>query len=139
MKLLYIDEIKLEKMENSRPFVVKYKVIKTEKQYQEYFEILSTLAPHYSFDEIELLQLLIAKWESDKHQIEQKDPVQLLKSIMKTNKLKAKDLIPILNLSKGTISKILNYQKGISKSSIRKLSKHFKINQSAFNRTYNLY
>ena len=139
MKLLYIYVIKLEKMKNSRPFVVKYKVIKTEKQYHEYFEILSTLAPQYSPDEIELLQLLIDKWESDKHKIEQKDPVQLLKSLLKRNNLKAKDLIPILNLSKGTISKILNYQKGISKSSIRKLSNHFKISQSAFNRTYNLY
>ena len=44
----------------------------------------------------------------------------------------------ILDLSKGTISKILNYQKGLSKDTIRKLSDYFKINQEAFNRPYKL-
>jgi len=41
-------------------------------------------------------------------------------------------------LSKGTISKILNYYKGLSKETIRKLSDYFKIAQEAFNRPYRL-
>ena len=126
-------------MENPRPFVIKYKVVKTESQFLEYREILSSLSPQYSLDEIELLQLLLEKWESDKHNIQQKDPIKLLKSLMDSQNLKAKDLVVILNLSKGTVSKILNYQKGLSKSSIRILSEYFKIDQSTLNRSYSLY
>ena len=126
-------------MDNPRPFVVKYKVIKTATQYQEYCVILSTLAPQYSQDEIELLQLLIDKWEADKHNFQHKDPIQLLKALMSLQNLKAKDLVIILSLSKGTVSKVLNYQKGLSKTTIRKLSEYFKLSQSAFNKSYQLF
>ena len=54
-------------MENPRPFVIKYKVVKTESQYLEYSKILTSLSPQYSLDEIELLQLLLEKWESPEH------------------------------------------------------------------------
>ncbi len=57
---------------------------------------------------------------------------------MEGNNLKATDLNKILSLSKGTVSKILNYQKGLSKETIRKLSKHFHVSQEAFNRPYKL-
>lgn len=52
--------------------------------------------------------------------------------------LKAKDVGEILDLSKGTVSKILNYHKGLSKETIRKLSAHFELSQEAFNRPYDL-
>ena len=57
---------------------------------------------------------------------------------MEENSLKPKDLVEILELSKGTVSKILNYHKGLSKETIRKLSQYFKISQEAFNRPYRL-
>ncbi len=57
---------------------------------------------------------------------------------MEEHKMKAKDLVEVLNLSKGTVSKILNYQTGLSKETIRKLSERFKLNQEAFNRPYRL-
>ena len=57
---------------------------------------------------------------------------------MEDHSLKAKDLASILNLTKGTVSKILNYQTGLSKDTIRKLSDRFKLNQEAFNRPYKL-
>ena len=57
---------------------------------------------------------------------------------MEENNLKAVDLATILNLSKGTVSKILNRQKGLSKETIRKLSDYFKVSQEAFNRPYKL-
>jgi len=57
---------------------------------------------------------------------------------MSEHKMKAKDLVEILDLSKGTISKILNYQTGLSKETIRNLSNRFKLNQEAFNRPYKL-
>ena len=57
---------------------------------------------------------------------------------MENHDLQAKDLVAIMDLSKGTISKILNYHKGLSKDTIRKLSDYFKVSQEAFNRPYEL-
>lgn len=89
-------------------------------------------------DEIELLTLLIEKWDKEHNSFDELDPVELIKALMEENSLKAKDLIDILELSKGTISKILSYHKGLSKETIRKLSDYFKISQEAFNRSYKL-
>ena len=120
---------------------LKYTVIKTEDQYYRYCRIVEKLVfeneTRYS-DDIELLELLINKWDEDHNTFANTDPVELLKSLMADNGLKAKDLSEILNLSKGTVSKILNYQKGFSKQTIRILSTYFKLRQEAFNRHYDL-
>lgn len=120
---------------------LKYTVIKNQKQYDEYCNNLEALISKDDdkfSDEIELLTILIEKWDNEHNSFEDVDPIELLKSLMESNNLKAKDLIGILVLSKGTISKILNYQKGLSKETIRKLSNHFNISQEAFNRPYKL-
>ena len=57
---------------------------------------------------------------------------------MKEHELKAKDLVHIVGKSKGYISDILHYKKGLSKDVIRSLSEYFKINQEGFNRPYKL-
>ena len=120
---------------------LKYILIKTEEQYYNYCNILEELVIQDSedlSDEIDLLTLLIEKWDVEHNTFEDLDPVELIKALMEENKLKSKDLVEILSLSKGTISKILNYHKGLSKGTIRKLSRHFKVSQAAFNRTYEL-
>ena len=91
-----------------------------------------------SNDEIDLLTLLIEKWDIEHSTFNDSDPVELLKTLMEEHDLKAKDLVDILDLSKGTVSKILNYHKGLSKDTIRKLSDYFKLSQEAFNRPYRL-
>lgn len=121
--------------------LLKYVVIKTENQYNEYCNILEELLSvndNSKNDEIELLTLLIEKWEDKHNSFDELTPIELLKALMEENNLKAVDMTDILDLSKGTISKILNYQKGLSKETIRKLSYYFKINQEAFNRPYKL-
>ena len=57
---------------------------------------------------------------------------------MEERPLKSKDLVVILDVSKGYVSDILNYKKGLSKDVIRKLAEHFKVSQEAFNRPYKL-
>ncbi len=119
---------------------LKYKVIKSEKQYLEYCNMLENIlitTPDNS-DEIELLTLLIEKWDEEHFSNQSNDPVEIIKSLMEENNLKSKDLAEILGLSKSTVSKILNYHKGISKETIRKLSDFFKVSQQAFNRPYKL-
>lgn len=120
---------------------MKYKIVKSERQYDEYCKILETLVfknRKKEEDEIELLTLLIEKYDAENYQTPELDPIQLLKSLMEEHELKAKDLVEILELTKGTISKILNYETGLSKDTIRKLSYRFKLNQEAFNRPYRL-
>jgi len=57
---------------------------------------------------------------------------------MEVNQLKAKDIASILGVTKGLVSGILNYKRGLSKGNIRILANHFKINQEALNRPYKL-
>ena len=118
-----------------------YKIIKSAKQYEEYCMRLHLLLEQKSQqneDEIELLTLLVETWDSSQYQEPDLDPVQIIKELMKEHNLKSKDLTKILELSKGTVSKILNYQKGLSKDTIRKLSNQFKLTQETFNRPYKL-
>ncbi len=120
---------------------LKYTIIKTKKQYNNYCNILESIVIRNSKadkDEVELLSLLIEKWDSDINSFSNLNPVELLKALMEANSLKPKDIVEILTLSKGTVSKILNYQKGLSKDTIRKLSSYFKVSQEAFNRPYKL-
>ena len=69
-------------MRSNRPFILKYKVIKTDEQYREYCEVLASLPSQYAVDEIELLQLLITHWESSTKIPNADDPVKLLKLLM---------------------------------------------------------
>lgn len=120
---------------------LKYTVIKTKKQYKEYCDLLEKLIITENkshSDEIDLLTLLITKWDSESNSFDDLDPVELIKTLMKQNSLKSRDLVDILGLSKGTVSKILNYKKGLSKDTIRSLSNYFKVSQAAFNRPYKL-
>jgi len=120
---------------------LKYTVIKTEVQYSSYCNTLEQLVQENKsklIDEIELLTLLIEKWDRDHNTFEELSPLELIKALMKDHDLKSKDLVKILGLSKGTVSKILNCQKGLSKETIRNLAHYFKLTQEAFNRPYPL-
>lgn len=120
---------------------LRYSIIKTETQYNEYCEMHEKLVFddfESNKDEIELLSLLIEKWDDEHYERRNSNPIEILKSLMEDHQLKAKDVAKILSLSKGTVSKILNYQTGLSKETIRRLSTHFKMNQEAFNRPYKL-
>lgn len=118
-----------------------YRIIKSESEYNDYCDELHDLVKNESTrnsDEVELLTLLIEKWDSENIEFTELDPIQLIKELMNQNELNATELGEILSLSKGTISKMLNYRKGLSKDTIRKLASHFKLSQEAFNRPYHL-
>ena len=119
-----------------------YTIIKTKTQYKEYSKILMELGckkhSKQNEDEIELLELLIEKWEKDNLKNEDSNPIELLKFLMDNHNMSRNDLIDILEITKGTLSKILSYKKGLSKKVIRKLSETFKVSQEAFNRSYPL-
>ena|ERR1700749_1791380 len=89
-------------------------------------------------EEIDLLTLLIEKWDEEHNTLGESDPVEVLKYLMAEHKLKAKNLADILSVSPGFISEILSYKKGFSKENIWKLAEHFKVKQELFNRPYKL-
>jgi HTH-type transcriptional regulator/antitoxin HigA len=122
---------------------LKYKVIRTKTQYGEYCRILEDLVFSGSKDsgvkdEIDLITVLVEKWDAEHNIFDEVDPIRLLHSFMEDHKLKPKDLVTILGVSKGYVSEILHYKKGLSKDVIRRLAEHFKVTQEAFNRPYKL-
>ena len=124
---------------------LKYTIIKSRKQYDKYCNTLEELVLQNEgtknskiLEEIELLTLLIEKWDEENNSFKELDPVQLIKALMTENNLKAKDLVVIMGISKGMVSSILNYRKGLSKENIRKLASYFNLSQEAFNRPYKI-
>jgi HTH-type transcriptional regulator/antitoxin HigA len=122
---------------------MKYTIIKSATQYKVYCDTLEKLLEKGGnrkdvLDEIELITLLIEKWDAEHSTLNEVDPIELLHSLMHDRNLKAKDLVGILGVSKGLVSDILNYKKGLSKEIIRILSAYFKVSQEAFNRPYKL-
>lgn len=115
-----------------------YTVIHTARQYNRYCKRLEALVFGPSKnkqikDEIELLTLLIEHYDEERRALQKKDPIALLKSLMKEHRLRAVDLASILDVGENLVSEILNRKKGLSKRSIRILSDHFKVRQEAFN------
>ena len=122
-----------------------YTIIRSEEQYMTYCNDLEKLTLKYDskssvilLDLIDTITLLIEKYDEEHSKLKEVDPIQLLKSLMHEKNLKQKDLVDLLKVSKGHLSDILNYKKGLSKNVIRILSEKFKVRQSAFNRPYNL-
>src|SRR5579863_1191697 len=120
-----------------------YKIIKSLRQYKEYCSILETLViakkkTQAQQDTIDLLTLLIEKWDQEHNTFSEADPVELLDFLMKENKMKAIDLARELEISKSLLSDILHYRRGLSREVIRKLASRFKVSQELFNKPYKL-
>ena len=68
--------------------ILQYKIIKTDAQYNRYCDLLESLVDHGKKtkaiqDEIELLTLLIEKYDSEHNSFDDADPIELLKTLMK--------------------------------------------------------
>jgi len=124
---------------------LKYYIIESKEQYFDYCSILEKLVfseedinSRAKEREIDLLTLLIETWDRKHHHIEPMAPISLLKSLMEDHQLKAKDLVPILDLSKSTVSRILSCQIALTRKNIERLAQYFKVFPDAFNAYYEL-
>ncbi|TFF40607.1 helix-turn-helix domain-containing protein [Mucilaginibacter psychrotolerans] len=121
---------------------IKYTIIKNESQYKDYCDQLEVLLTQEKVetlqDEVDLLTLLIEKYDEEHNSFAETDPIKLLRSLMDDHQLIPQDMVMILGISKGYVSDILHYKKGLSKEVIRKLADYFKVKQEAFNRPYKL-
>lgn len=117
---------------------MKFKIIKTDKQYFKYcrlHEELSDDEDNYS-DELEILELLVEQYDR-KHSIckEILSSVDFLKSLMVSNELTPLWLVLQLNkenITTETIEAVLTGQEKISEDLAFDLSQRFKVESSAF-------
>lgn len=122
---------------------LKYKVIKTTKQYDQYCRELETLVVQKKKsaavrDVIELLEVLIEKYDRDHNTFADADPIEVLSYLMQSNGIKSVELAAELGISTSLLSDVLHRRRGLSKENIRKLSERFSVNQELFNRPYPL-
>jgi len=103
------------------------KPIKNEKDYDkalervdELMELNPKLGTQES-DELEILAMLIEKYEEKEWAISEPDPIEAIKVRMEQMHLKQKDLIPYIG-NKSKVSEVLNRKVGLSLSMITNIA-----------------
>ncbi len=77
-------------------------------------------------DELEVLMLLVEKYEDDHYAIPPSDPVEAIKFLMEQNSLSRKDLEPYIGTS-GRVSEVLSKKRTLTLAMIKKLHEGLKI------------
>ena len=105
------------------------KPIKTEKDYQKALKRLEIIFDAHpgtkEGDELDILALLIERYEDEHYPIEAPDPIEAIKFRMEQMGYKQKDLEEIIGY-KGHVSEILNRKRKLTLEMVRKL--HEKLN-----------
>lgn len=113
--------------------------IKNEQDYQLAIQRLEQIfnadANTDEGDELEVLSMLIEKYESEHFPIEQPDPIEAILFRMDQLNLKQKDLADILGY-KSRVSEVLNRKRKLNLSMIRKLSTTLNIPTSVLVQEY---
>jgi HTH-type transcriptional regulator/antitoxin HigA len=100
------------------------KIIKTEEEYEAALvrieELMNSVPGSPQEEELELLALLVSKYEDERYPISPPDPVDAILFRMDQQGLSARDLIPSLG-SQSRVSEVLNRKRPLSLAMIRKL------------------
>lgn len=103
---------------------MKPKIIKSEAEYEATLarieKIFDARPGTPKGDELELLLLLVETYENRVYPIDLPDPIEALRFRMDQQGLKPKDLVPYIG-SKSKVSEVLNGQRPLSLTMIRKL------------------
>jgi HTH-type transcriptional regulator/antitoxin HigA len=109
-----------------RDLDMELKIIETEEEYNNAIARIDELfdAKKGSKDakELDLLVLLVNKYELENFPIDKPDPIEYIKIRMEEMGLKASDLVPYMG-NKGNVSRVLNRKRGLSIEMIRNLHK----------------
>ena len=109
---------------------MKISPIKTEKNYKRALGRLEVIFDaelgSEDGDELEILSILIEKYEKEKFPIGMPDPIEAIKFRMEQLGMKQKDLAEVVGL-KSRVSEILNKKRKLTIDMIRKLSKSLSI------------
>ncbi len=77
-------------------------------------------------DELDVLMLLVEKYEEDHFEIPASDPVEAIKFFMEQNGLSRKDLEPFIGAS-GRVSEVLNKKRELTLPMIKRLHRGLRI------------
>ena len=77
-------------------------------------------------DELDVLMLLVEKYEEENYPMPASDPIEAIKFLMEQNGLSRKDLEPYIGAS-GRVSEILNKRRNLTLPMIRRLHDDLKI------------
>jgi HTH-type transcriptional regulator / antitoxin HigA len=128
--------------------ILQYKPVKSLAQYKSYESYLEKLLwikekSEADKESIAVLISLIGKWDADHNtsspvvpKAPPRDPIEVLDSLMKENRVNSSDLASTLGISQSGISDILNYRQELSDELIAKLSQKFKVSLDVFSKVY---
>jgi HTH-type transcriptional regulator/antitoxin HigA len=109
---------------------MKAKLIKTEEEYQMALSIIDELfditPENERFNEVELLITLVELYEQQHYKIEAPDPIEAIKFRMEQMGMKKIDMTKFFG-TRGRVSEILNRQRDLTLTMIKKLHKEFGI------------
>ena len=77
-------------------------------------------------DELDVLMLLVEKYEEEYYAIPASDPIEAIKFLMEQNSLSRKDLEPYIGTS-GRVSEVLSRKRSLTLAMIKKLHEGLKI------------
>jgi HTH-type transcriptional regulator/antitoxin HigA len=107
-----------------------FKVIKSDAEYRaalaQFEAMLELPEDQRDYDGMELLSMLIEKYEDEHHRLAPPDPIEAIKFRMEQAGLTKKDLIPYLG-SRSRVSEILSGKRGLTLAMIRALNAHLGI------------
>ena len=102
-----------------------FKVIKTESEYRtalnQFEEMLKLPEAERSYDDIELLSVLVEKYEEEHYRIDPPDPLEAIRFRMEQAGLTQKDLIPYIG-SRSRVSEVLSGKRELTLAMIRDLN-----------------
>lgn len=115
------------------------KPIKTQKDYKnalKRLEVIFDARPGTKQgDELEILGILIEKYEDTHYHISAPDPIEAIKFRMEQIGYQQKDLIPIIG-NKSRVSEIINKKRKLTLEMIRELNEQLNIPLEALFRAY---
>ena len=114
-------------------------VIKTDEEYESALarieQIMDAKPKSPEGDELELISMLIEKYEQEKYPLPEADPVDVIRYYMEQRGLKATDLVGIIG-DKASVSKVLNRERKLNLRMVRNLHQKAKIPYSLLMNEY---
>ena len=117
------------------------KPLKTEKDYDEALarieQLMDAEIGTVEGDELDVLSVLIEKYEDVNHHIEAPNPIEAIRFKMEQFGLKDKDLIEYIGQS-GRVSEVMSYKRKLTLTMIRNLEKGLNISAKSLIKDYEL-
>jgi len=114
-------------------------IIKTDEEYENTLarieQIMDAEPNTPEGEELELLSMLVEKYEKETYPLPEADPIDVIQYYMEQRGLKAKDLIGIIG-DKAIVSKIMNRERKLNLKMVRNLHQKVKIPYSLLMNEY---